>query len=240
MTWIGHLLRRVLHDDRRPLLTFPPTIAPPRALGETPHAVPLRFQVKFYKGSYRARQEAANHDGAIVFVAHHLNASTSHEADYAMAIVATNASPRSIQLADVYTDEIRNLFGVPEWDDDCGDEVDGVHIGGFARAGNSQIVHTTMPAFLPEPLFCSNAEHAAILRSEAGREALAEALAETICAAFPAGGLVAFSVGHKYKPKPHHLDRGAPLVTLPGEELLMEADVVEDILRRSQVILEAV
>ncbi len=200
-----------------------------------------KYDVRFYSGSYRARQEAANRDGAACFLAHHFNSSTADEADYTLAIVALNASQASLQMADHYTDLVAENFGCPEWDDNPRDDRDGVHIGGFGRAGNSQIVHTTMPAMLVEPLFGSHVEHARIIRSEAGRQALAEILADTVVKFFPNGGLVAVSIGHKGKPQPHHLDRGA--IISPAEfddRPLMEADAAEDVLQRFKEVLEAV
>jgi hypothetical protein len=53
-----------------------------------------------------------------------------------------------------------------------------------------------MPAILVEPLFGSNAEHAAIIMSSEGRHLLAWCLAETVRRSLPEGGKVVLSAGH--------------------------------------------
>ena len=121
------------------------------------------YKVKFYAGSYRDRQTEANRDGAICFVAHHFNSSSHASADYTLCVVASNASARSKEWARDYVQQVAQAFGVPLFG------ADGVCIGGMGGRGNSQISHTNMPAILPESLFCSNQDHARILRSDHGR-----------------------------------------------------------------------
>jgi hypothetical protein len=89
-----------------------------------------------------------------------------------------------------------------------------------------------MPAILLEPLFASNPAQAEIIRSESGQTLLAQVLVESIYRFFPEGGLIAFSVGHKYKTsKPN--DRGA---SLAGGGT--EADYAEKVLQKAKEILE--
>jgi hypothetical protein len=188
------------------------------------------YRVNFYTGAYRDRQQQANEDRAVCFVAHHLNAADDPSADYTLCVVGLNAGPISRAWAQSYTAEVAGAFGVRQWGDD------GVCVGGMNGRGNSQIYYTRMPAILPEPLFCSNPEHAAIIRSETGRQRLAEILAASIRQFFPDGGLVAFSIGHRGKPNSN--DAGALIFAQPGEPVMYEADATEDILRRAANLLK--
>jgi len=190
------------------------------------------YTVKFYSGSYRARQNAANADRAICFVAHHLNSDDNVTADYALCDVANNASRTSKAWASWYVHKVAETFGVKVWSGG-----DGVCVGGMGGRGNSQIFYTDMPAILPEPLFCSNPRSAEILRGDSGRRQLAEILAASIREFFPKGGLVAFSVGHRGKPKSS--DAGAPVYAKSGEPAISEADLTENILERAADLLAA-
>ena len=164
---------------------------------------PSKYRVKFYTGGYLNRQACANEDHAICFVSHHFNSDGSKKADYALCVVAKNASDRSKVWAADYVVRISDAFVVPRWNGN------GVCVGGMGGRGDSQIRHTAMPAILCEPLFCSNPHRAEQIRSESGRLELARCLVESIRETFPDGGLVAFSVGHKYKLGSHRHDRGA-------------------------------
>ena len=87
------------------------------------------------------------------------------------------------------------------------------------------------PAVLLEPLFASHPQQAEAIRSEAGQAALARILAESIRRFFPDGGLIAFSVGHKYKTSSPN-DRG---VALAGGGT--EADHAEKVLQKAAQLL---
>ncbi|MBI3541974.1 MAG: N-acetylmuramoyl-L-alanine amidase, partial [Deltaproteobacteria bacterium] len=76
--------------------------------------------------------------------------------------------------------------------------------------GDGNLRLTKMPAILLEPLFASNPQHAELIRSESGQLRLARILCESIHRFFPGGGLIGFSVGHKYKTS-SPADRGAAL-----------------------------
>lgn len=162
------------------------------------------YEVKFYKGDYLDRQQAANKDKAIAYVEHHFNSSSSEQPNYAVVIVGANASQTSCNWGRWYAKAVAEQFGTRV----AGDQ--GVQIGGFDGRGDANIKHTAMPAVLLEPLFASNPQQAEIIRSKPGQATLARILAESIRRFFPQGGLIAFSVGHKYKTSAPQ-DRGAAL-----------------------------
>ena len=181
-----------------------------------------KYLVKFYTGEYRNRQQAANNDKAVFYVEHHFN-SGSLIANYSTVIVARNASKLSKAIGERYTQLISKQFLTQN---------KGVKVGGYAGKGDKNLYYTNMPAILLEPLFCSNIEHAKIIKSEEGRQKLAEILVQVIKEFFPEGGLIAFSVGHKYKVKQPR-DKGAR-VNGGG----WEADYAEDVLIRAKNLLE--
>jgi hypothetical protein len=188
------------------------------------------YEVQFYSGEYITRQQAANRDGAAAYVEHHFN-SGSEAANYAVAVVGTNASQKSKDWGQYYARNIAREFGI-----NVGRKLSdpaGIFIGGWdGKRGNGSLVHTRMPALLVEPLFGSNPKHAEWIRSVEGRVRLARVLADSIMRFFPQGGLVAFSIGHKGKTsKPH--DRGA---AVHGGG--MEADYAEMVLLEAKSILE--
>lgn len=180
-----------------------------------------KYTVNFYKGDYATRQRDANTDKAIAYFEHHFN-SPGTTSNYALANVATNGSLKSKAIARAYVERICRTFGTSLANNDFAK--DGVSIGGYQNRGNANLASTNMPAVLLEPLFASNPKHADIIRSEEGQRKLAECLVDTIKEFFPQGGLIAFSIGHKYKvSKPK--DRG---VALAGGG--MEADYAEKVL----------
>ena len=204
------------------------------------------YRVKFYKGSYKQRQLEANKDDAICYVEQHLNSTAKYidsKPDYSMTIVSKNASKTSMSWGKWYATEVNAVF----------DEItrlgdgDGVKVGG---RGGLNLKHTKMPAILLEPMFINDPAHSFLLFSDEGRDALAWVLYCSIVKFFPQGGLVAFSVGHKYKPKK---DMGASRtftmnVAIPNswwrklwrlpvrykqeDTLIEEADIAEKILTK--------
>jgi N-acetylmuramoyl-L-alanine amidase len=183
------------------------------------------YQVRFYKGDYRERQKAANKDRAVCYVEHHLNSSNDQYAGYATAIVATNCSQKSLEWARWYSHRVGQEFVVKVGGDD------GVVVGGYRGRGNANLKYTAMPAILVEPLFASNPNHTNIIRTEWGQERLAKVLVESIVKYFPGGGIVAFSVGHKYKVSNPH-DLGAKVYGGGAE-----ADFSERVLMRAAEML---
>jgi hypothetical protein len=113
--------------------------------------------------------------------------------------VGSNASSTSCNWGKWYCSSVSKEFGTAD---------KGIQIGGFNGRGDGNVKHTAMPAILLEPLFASNPKHASIIRSESGQQKLAQVLVDSIQRFFPNGGLIAFSVGHKYKTSSPN-DRGA-------------------------------
>ena len=185
----------------------------------------MKYTVKFYKGNYLQRQQAANADKAVAYVEHHFNSSSSPAATYALVIVGSNASNTSRNWGRWYSRAVAEQFGTKVGGDD------GILVGGWDGRGDGNVKHTRMPALLLEPLFASHPQQADLIRSEAGQAALARILVESIRRFFPDGGLVAFSVGHKYKTSSPR-DRGAPLAG-GGTE----ADYAEKVLQKAEKLL---
>lgn len=185
----------------------------------------MAYTVKFYKGDYVERQRSANADGAVAYVEHHFNSSASPTADYAVVVVGSNASNASRNWGRWYARAVAEQFGTRVGGDG------GILVGGWDGRGDGNVKHTRMPAVLLEPLFASNPQQADAIRSEAGQQALARILAESIRRFFPDGGLIAFSVGHKYKTSSPN-DRGAMLAG-GGTE----ADFAEKVLEKAARLL---
>jgi N-acetylmuramoyl-L-alanine amidase len=188
-----------------------------------------KFQIKFYRGDYFQRQRAANRDKAICYVEHHFNGGSA-TANYCLVNVATNASWKSKKFAQSYVDKISARLEVKKAENDFADN--GVSVGGYKRRGNKNIYFTACPAILLEPLFATNPVHANLIKTESGVLALAQCLADSIEEQFPNGGIVAFSVGHKYKTS-NPADRG---VSLFGGGT--EADYCEKVLLKAKELLE--
>lgn len=198
----------------------------------------MKYKVKFYQGDYSTRQKNANADKAICYLEQHFN-SGSEKATYALANVATNAGATSKKWASDYVGQVSATFGTKPANNDFAK--DGVSVGGYKGRGNGNLLYTAMPAILCEPLFATNPEQAAIIRSTTGQDSLAKCIALSIAAMFPNGGLVAFSVGHKGRhSKPH--DLGVPLVNRPAnlrERDDAEAVYAEIVLKKAAALLEA-
>lgn len=187
--------------------------------------MPVTYEVKFYKGDYRERQRAANRDNCVAYVEQHFN-SASSSSNYAVVITGYGASQTSKNWGRWYAKSVGREFGIPV----AGSG--GILVGGYNGRGDGNLRYTRMPAILLEPLFASNPKHADWITSETGQFRLALILAESIRRFFPDGGLVAFSVGHKYKTSRPN-DLGAPVV---GGG--MEADFAEAVMERAKVMLE--
>jgi hypothetical protein len=186
------------------------------------------YEVRFYKGDYGARQQAANEDGCIAYVEHHFNATAGGGGNYACVVVGSNASNTSKNWGRWYARAVADSFGIQLGGDR------GVLVGGFNGRGDGNVKFTKMPAILVEPLFASNPDHAAWIRSATGQDRLAQILADSIRRCFPDGGRVGFSVGHKYKTS-NPDDRGAAVYG-GGTE----AEYAEIVLRKAQALLETV
>jgi len=168
------------------------------------------YRCKFYKGDYLERQKQANTDGCVAYVEHHFNSAASPSASYTVVITGANASQTSRNWGRWYAQAVAREFEL--------------RVGGF----------THMPAILLEPLFVSNPQQAEWVRSAEGQTRLARILSDSIQRFFQDGGLIGFSVGHKYK-RSSPKDRGAA-VAGGG----WEADYAEQVLLKAQSLLEAV
>jgi len=186
------------------------------------------YEVKLYKGNYYTRQQSANSDQAVAYVEHHFNSSSSGTASYAVVVTGSNASQTSKNWGRWYANAVATHFGTRVGG------TDGILVGGWNGRGDGNLKHTRMPAILLEPLFASNPQHADIIRSDSGQNALARILVESIQRFFPVGGLIAFSVGHKYK-QSNPNDRGAAL-TGGGTE----ADHAEIVMNKAAGMLTAI
>ena len=186
------------------------------------------YQVKFYKGDYYARQAAANEDQCKLYVEQHFNSSASQSANYSVVVAGYNASQTSKNWGRWYARAVSQEFDIPVGGDS------GLLVGGYDGRGDYNLRFTNMPAILLEPFFVSNPQTAEIIKTEAAQYRLASILTESIQRFLPNGGLVGFSVGHKYKTsKPN--DRGAAV--FGGGT---EADIAEAVLLKAQQQLEAI
>lgn len=184
------------------------------------------YKVKFYSGDYPARQRAANTDKCAAYVEHHFNSSAGTAGNYAAVIVGANASNTSKNWARWYAKAVSSSFGIG-----LGGE-EGVVVGGYGGRGDGNVKLTDMPAILVEPLFANNPAHAQWIRSDAGQERLARILADSIQRCFPKGGLIGFSIGHKYKTSSPN-DRGAAVYG-GGTE----ADCAESVMQKAATMLK--
>lgn len=185
------------------------------------------YEVRFYKGNYIERQRQASADKAVAYVEQHFNASASASAGYVVVITGSNASQVSRNWGQWYSQAINREFDVPIGGDQ------GIKVGGYNGRGDGNLKYTSMPAILLEPFFVSNPAHAEIVRSDDGQTRLARVLVDSIERFFPKGGLIAFSVGHKYK-RSNPDDRGAAVVG-GGTE----ADIAEQVLEKAAAMLRA-
>lgn len=182
------------------------------------------FKCKFYYGDYKYRQKFANEDDAVLYIEHHFNSSYTPKADYSLALVGSNASETSIKIGNYYANRVAEEFGISSR---------GCVKTKFGRRGDYNLRYTKMPAVLLEPLFVSNMTHVNFILEDNGIERLSECLVDTITKFFKEG-LIAFSVGHKYKrTKPH--DRGA---SVKGRPEYTEADLAEWVLWTTKCKLE--
>jgi len=148
-----------------------------------------KYQVKFYgQRRYKKRQRQANIDNCVAYVEHHFNSTEGKKANYTCVVTGSNASSTSKAWGRLYCKLVSEEFGTKN---------KGLLIGGYRGRGNHNLYYTNMPAILLEPLFVSNPEQAALIKTEEGQERLARCLVKSIKEIFPDGGLIGFSIGHK-------------------------------------------
>ena len=186
------------------------------------------YEVRFYKGEYKGRQDQANSDGCIAYVEHHFNSSSSPAANYTVVITGANASQMSRNWGRWYAAAVAREFNIPMGGDQ------GIMVGGYDGRGGYNLQFTNMPAVLLEPLFASNPQHAQWIASETGQARLARILCDSLQRFFPKEGIIGFSVGHKYKVSSPN-DRGAAV--FGGG---WEADYAEAVLNKTKTLLEGI
>ena len=184
------------------------------------------YEVRFYKGNYKWRQQQANRDKCTAYVEHHFNASTNLTVGYSVVVTGYLASETSKNWGKWYANKIGQEFGVS-----VGGR-SGILVGGYNGRGNGNLKYTRMPAILLEPLFVSNPQHADWVRNSDGQDKLAKILADSITEFFPDGSRIGFSVGHKYKTS-RPTDRGAAVYG-GGTE----ADYAELVMEKAKYLLE--
>ena len=198
-------------------------------IDDSPRPVPddtleSKWEVRFYTGDYKERQRQANIDGAVCYVEQHFNASSNPDANYAMVVVANNASQKSKSWGLHYALKASELFDIRN---------NRLSIGGIGGRGNGNLIYTSMPAILLEPCFISNPEQARLMLEDSYQDKLAKVLADSIRVFFPDGGLVAFSIGHVGKTSNPN-DRGA---SVAGSDL-MESDIATKVMQKARKMLE--
>ena len=179
-----------------------------------------KYQVRFFTGNYGKRQQAANDAGAICYVEGHYNSFSKTTANYALCVLADNAGAKSKQWGKRFTKLVADQFDIPDA---------GVRQGG---RGNGNLSTAKMPAILLEPWFISNPQGARWAKSAEMQRKLAKIVAQTIRDEFPAGGLVALSIGHKGKNP--DIDSGAPA---HGKPTIYEAALTEPVLKLVEKLL---
>ena len=153
-----------------------------------------RFSVLGARGNLWHRQMQANSTGCVCYVEQHMNSTLQTNVNYAIALVARNASEQTKTWARRYTQLVAETFGIPDR---------GLLIG--PERGGYNLRFLKMPALLAEPGFISNMEFAGRVRTGEGLDALGRCLVTSIAECFTEG-LVGLSVGHGYRDKP---DSGA-------------------------------
>lgn len=185
------------------------------------------YECRFFFGDYYHRQRDANRAGAVFYIEHHFNSDYKGVGNYCGVLIGHNASKKSEEVALLYAELISKEFDLQKGFNN------GVKKLKRGERGDYNLRYTSMPAILVEPMFISNSNHIKMLFEEDGFNRLAKCLAETIKQSFPEG-LIALSVGHKYKrTKPN--DRGA---LVRGRPEYTEADISEWVLWKTKCILE--
>ncbi|MEQ8222159.1 MAG: S41 family peptidase [Candidatus Eremiobacterota bacterium] len=190
----------------------------------SPHKKPA-YKVKFYRGDYRDREEKANEDGAICYVEQHFNSTGGDpNTNYTMVLITTGASDFTRTWAEYYMNRVSEQFQLNKW------KKDGIKVLVQGDRGYGNLKYLKMPAILPEPFLICNST--GVEWAKTRQDELARILVDSIYKFFPEGGLVAFSVGHKYKISNIN-DKGA----CPFEGIC-EIDFNEAVLEKAAKILD--
>jgi peptidoglycan hydrolase-like protein with peptidoglycan-binding domain len=177
-----------------------------------------KYSVLIPKGDYPSRNRSANSAGAVLYIDHHFNSGPT-SASYCLMEVSSSVSyARSLNLAAILGNNLSSVIG---------NKNNGVKALRSGERGHVCIGACKMPAVISESLFVSNPTQAGWIKNPENRQRFAEAEAAAIRQFAPGGGLVALSVGHKYK------------TSSPSDRGGTEADMAEDIVMRVKVLLES-
>ena len=183
------------------------------------------YKVKFYRGDYRDRQEKANEDGAICYVEQHFNSTDGDpNTNYTMILIPSGSSDFTKKWAEYYVNSVSEAFNLKKWKEK------GIKLLVQGDRGYGNLKYLTMPAILPEPFLICNST--GLEWAKTRQDELSQILVDSIYKFFPEGGLVAFSVGHKYKISSIN-DKGA----CPFEGIC-EIDFNEPVLEKAAKILD--
>jgi hypothetical protein len=182
-----------------------------------------KYSVIIPKGDYPPRNRSANAAGAKIYIDHHFN-SAGATASYCLMETSTTVVPAPSRALGALMGKYMSAA--------IGNKNVGVKAIAPGSRGHVCIGQCKMPCVISEPLFVSNPTQAAWIKVPANRQKLAEAEARAIMEYLPNGGIVALSVGHKYKTTSPN-DRGAS-VAGGGNE----ATLAEDVVLRVKAILE--
>lgn len=182
---------------------------------------------------YRDRQNYANSQNAGLYVEFHFNAKEYDKPGVqdnpATVLVCNNAGTLTRKLAADFADHISRAFGHPNG---------GLLIRSPGDRAYYNLYYSRPPAILIEPLYVSDPTQAALAMREDTQQRIAEILRDVVVKYFPDGVSVACSLGHKFKPAPHHFDRGAPICkAVPNPKNLAEADLAEQVMEKFRTLL---
>lgn len=183
------------------------------------------YTCQVFTGDYSDRQRAANEAGAVCYFEQHLNSTTGSLASYGLALVASNYSNTSWAWGAMYRSIVDGAYARRAG-------MGRVTVANQGDRGYGNLYLTEMPAIIGEAGFVSSPAFVQWL-NEGGVDVCAMAAALSIRAMFPAGGLVALSIGHVGKTSAPD-DKGATAVDDgdgdPGND--NEARYAEAIVRR--------
>jgi hypothetical protein len=172
-------------------------------------------------GPTHHRQRLANDVGAsgvCCYIEGHFNAvkvapGAKHPTQHAFAVTSSrhlqDNATRALGIDMV--SRVAYAFGMPS-------------LGVLVGAGSGNVQHVKAPALLLEPGFISDPEYARKVSTGEGSDKLGFCIAMAIQKAFPAGGIVGLSVGHKYRGSG---DMGAPVAGAENPAFDQEAELVE-------------
>lgn len=178
---------------------------------------------------YRDRQLYANARGADCYIEGHYNANLydkpGTQDNPASCLVASNSGTKTREMAAFFAAQVSQTFGYPNG---------GCVVTEPGDAGYWNLYYVKGNSLLLEPLYVSDPEQALMAQSELGQDRIAEIINGMVRKFYPDGGVIALSVGHKYKVSSPY-DRGAPVV---GTDGLGEADLAELYMKKAAVLLE--